>query len=57
MFPNSVTVGDATITIKADGTWEGDKDAFLKALSEAKGDHSPLAMVIVWLVANAMLRG
>lgn len=54
MFPSSVFVGGASIKLNADGSWDGDGDAFLAALAVAKQDMSPISMPILWLVANAI---
>jgi hypothetical protein len=54
MFPSSVSVGGASITLNADGSWTGDASAFYRALADAKQDGSPLTMPILWMFANAI---
>lgn len=54
MFPSRVCIGGVSIKLNADGSWEGDADAFRAALAEAKQDMSPISMPILWLVSNAI---
>jgi hypothetical protein len=54
MFPSHVHVNGASIKLNADGTWEGDADAFRAALVDAKQSGEPLSMPLLWLIANAI---
>jgi hypothetical protein len=55
LFPNTVRVGEVSITLHADGSWEGDREAFLTAVrDDAKRDVSDVTMPILWLIANAI---
>ena len=54
MFPSHVDIGGVSIKLNADGTWEGDADAFYAALVEAKQSSEPLSMLLLWLIANAI---
>jgi hypothetical protein len=54
MFPSTVSVGTASITLHADGGYEGDVPAFLEAVRNAKMDGTPFSMPILWLIANAI---
>lgn len=54
-YPITISAGDATITLNADGTWKGDGKAFLMALATVDlSEHPHPAPVIMWLVANAI---
>ncbi len=54
MFPNTIMVGSVTITLYADGTWSGDREAFLRELAVISMFDDPSIMVELWLVANAI---
>ena len=54
MFPSTIKVDGASITLNADGTWEGDREAFLTAVANAKMDLTGLAMPILWLIVRAL---
>jgi hypothetical protein len=54
MFPSSVTVGDVTVTLHADGTATGDVAAFRAALAQQIGCNTPEAYLL-WTIA-AQLR-
>ena len=56
MFPSKVKVGGAAIELHADGTWSGDRDAFVAALERQQRDYSGSSMPILWLIANAISR-
>ena len=56
MFPCKVKVGGAAIELRADGTWSGDRDAFVAALERQQRDYSGSSMPILWLIANAISR-
>ncbi len=54
-FPLTFGVRDAQITLNADGTWSGDKDAYLNALAEMRAPiTSDTINLCLWLVANAI---
>ncbi len=54
MFPSNVSIGGATIKLHADGTWEGDREAFVDALKNAKQDGTGISMPLLWLVSHAI---
>ena len=54
MFPSDIVVGDAKITLHADGKWSGDPVAFVEALKRAKQMSDPFTMPMLWLIANAI---
>ena len=54
MFPCTVKVGGTAIELRADGTWSGDRDAFIAALERQQRDYSGSSMPILWLIANAI---
>lgn len=56
MFPAEIGVGDARITLHADGSWSGDRDKFIAELKEAKQVGYNLMMPTLWLVENAISR-
>lgn len=56
MFPAKVKVGGVEIELRADGTWSGDRDAFVAALGRQNRDFTGSSMPILWLIANAMSR-
>lgn len=54
MFPSTVKVGKATIGLNADGTWTGDRDAFIAALKECVQVQDGVSMPMLWLIAHAI---
>ncbi len=55
-FPTTITAGEVTITINADGSWEGDGKAFIAELKRAKAGPyvAPNTRAVAWLVAAAI---
>jgi hypothetical protein len=59
MFPARFTLvsddgAEVSIELHADGTWTGDRDAFLKAVAHAEDDGQPLDSMTLWLVVRAL---
>ncbi len=57
LFPYTVSVGDASITLNADGSWSGDKAAFIRNVADVKSwPSSGQDAILMWLVVNAISR-
>lgn len=56
VFPAQVTAGGASITLRADGTWEGDGAKFLEAVKGWRGLPGPsgTGVAAIWLAARAV---
>jgi hypothetical protein len=55
LFPYTVSVGDASITLNADGSWSGDKAAFIRNVADVKSWPSyGQDAILMWLVVNAI---
>ena len=55
VFPLPVTVGDASITLQADGSVDGDVDAFRAAVMSTRSmGGAGLTSVVMWLLAFAL---
>jgi hypothetical protein len=54
-FPTTITVEKASVTLFADGTWKGDRDAFFKAVEESKGGNfvGPTGLYL-WIIVNLL---
>jgi hypothetical protein len=55
LFPTTLSIDGVTISLKADGSYDGDGDAMLAAIAKlsASAFASP-NLCIIWLVANAI---
>lgn len=56
-FPLRVSLGGSTVTLLADGTYEGDPDDLQRALEAASGpDHAShaMALTVCWTVLGFM---
>lgn len=56
MFPAAVQIEDVKITLNADGSWEGDKDAFLAKVKDLKVAGDAYTMPLLWLVVREIIR-
>jgi hypothetical protein len=55
IFPYTVEVGGVSISLKGDGTYEGDKEAFIAAANAMKSyGHDGISVAVVWLVIAAI---
>jgi hypothetical protein len=52
-FPTNIVVNGVGIQMFIDGTWSGDREAFLKAIRELRGQFG-LNGALMWLVVRAL---
>jgi hypothetical protein len=53
-FPFTVHLGDCTITLHADGKWEGSVEALREAMATGKAYSDGNARMLLWLILRQM---
>jgi hypothetical protein len=54
MFPSEVRANGVCVMLYADGTWSGDRAAFVAAVAEMRQTGEPVSMPLLWLVVASL---
>lgn len=54
-FPSDISINDVKIVLNADGSWEGDANAFIEAVETMLvNDYDGVLVVTVWSIVNIL---